>query len=97
MEDDDDKKKSETNLNSDNLIEEIMDVISTKLDIKKEKISLQSSFRNDLGVDSLDTFSLIYEMEEKWGIAIPDEVVNKLETVGDVYNFLHKELEKKNK
>ena len=72
----------------DELFEKMRDLISNKLDIDKEKITMDSSFRGDLATDSLDTYELAYAIEEEMGITIPDEKVTEFETVRDVYNFI---------
>ena len=65
----------------DELFEKMRDLISNKLDIDKEKITMDSSFRGDLATDSLDTYELAYAIEEEMGISIPDEKVTEFETV----------------
>ncbi len=72
----------------DELFEKMRDLISSKLDIEKEKITMESSFRGDLGTDSLDIFELAYSIEEEMGISIPEEKVTEFETVRDAYEFL---------
>jgi len=77
----------------DELFEKMRDLISNKLDIDKEKITMDSSFRGDLAADSLDTFELAYAIEEEMGISIPDEKVTELETVRDAYEFIKSQKE----
>lgn len=72
----------------DDLFEKMKKLIAEKLEIDKSKISLDSSFRQDLGADSLDTYELVYAIEEQMGISIPDEKANEFETVRDAYEFL---------
>lgn len=79
----------------DELFTKIQDLISKKLEIDKAKITLDSSFRGDLGADSLDTYELVYAIEEELGVTIPDEKANEFETVRDAYNFIKEEQEKK--
>ena len=57
----------------DELFEKIQKLIADKLEIDEGKITLDSSFRNDLGADSLDTYELVYAIEEELGVSIPDE------------------------
>ena len=57
----------------DDLFEKMKKLIAEKLEIDESKISLDSSFRQDLGADSLDTYELVYAIEEQMGISIPDE------------------------
>jgi acyl carrier protein len=72
----------------DELFERMKKLIADKLDIDGEKITLAASFRSDLGADSLDTYELVYAIEEEMGISIPDEKANEFETVGDAYNYI---------
>ncbi|MBQ1629111.1 MAG: acyl carrier protein [Treponema sp.] len=72
----------------DELFEKIQKLIAEKLDIDASKITLDSSFRGDLGADSLDTYELVYAIEEELGVSIPDEKANEFETVRDAYDFI---------
>ena len=67
----------------DELFVKIQKLIAEKLEIDADKISLDSSFRQDLGADSLDTYELVYAIEEEMGIKIPDGKVSEFETVKD--------------
>ena len=75
----------------DELFEKIQKLIADKLEIDECKITLDSSFRNDLGADSLDTYELVYAIEEELGVSIPDEKANEFETVRDAYDFIKSE------
>ena len=77
------------------LFNQIQKLIAEKLEIDESKITLDSSFRGDLGADSLDTYELVYAIEEELGVSIPDEKANEFETVRDAYNFI--KAEKKSK
>ena len=56
----------------EDLFKKIQKLIAEKLEIEEDKITLDSSFRQDLGADSLDTYELVYALEEDMGISIPD-------------------------
>ena len=75
----------------DELFEKIQKLIADKLEIDEGKITLDSSFRNDLGADSLDIYELVYAIEEELGVSIPDEKANEFETVRDAYDFIKSE------
>lgn len=75
----------------DELFEKIQKLIAEKLDIDESKVTLDSSFRGDLGADSLDTYELVYAIEEELGVSIPDEKANEFETVRDAYDFIKSE------
>ncbi|MCI1209278.1 MAG: acyl carrier protein [Treponema sp.] len=79
----------------DELFNKIQKLIAEKLEIDESKIKLESSFRGDLGADSLDTYELVYAIEEELGVSIPDEKANEFETVKDAYDFIKSEQEKK--
>jgi acyl carrier protein len=70
------------------LFEKMKKLIADKLEISEDKIELDSSFRQDLGADSLDTYELVYAIEEEMGVKIPDEKANEFETVRDAYDFI---------
>ena len=78
----------------DELFEKIQKLIVEKLDIDASKVTMEASFRNDLGADSLDTYELVYAIEEELGVSIPDEKANEFETVRDAYDFIKAELGK---
>ena len=78
----------------DELFNKIQKLISEKLEIDVSKITMDSSFRGDLGADSLDTYELVYAIEEELGVSIPDEKANEFETVRDAYDFIKSELDK---
>ena len=72
----------------DELFDKMKKIIAEKLEVEEEKITRESSFRQDLGADSLDTYELVYAIEEEMGISIPDEKANEFETVGDAIDFI---------
>jgi acyl carrier protein len=72
----------------DELFQKMQKLIADKLEIDESKITLDSSFRQDLGADSLDTYEMVYAIEEELGISIPDEKANEFNTVRDAYEFI---------
>lgn len=72
----------------DDLFIKIQKLIADKLEIDESKITMDSSFRQDLGADSLDTYELVYAIEEELGVSVPDEKANEFETVRDAYDFI---------
>lgn len=72
----------------DELFKKMQKLIADKLEVDESKITLDASFRQDLGADSLDTYELVYAIEEELGVSVPDEKANEFETVGDAYNFI---------
>ncbi len=78
----------------DELFEKMKKLIADRLEIDESKINLESSFRQDLGADSLDTYELVYAIEEELGISIPDEKANEFETVKDALEYIRSQLKK---
>lgn len=72
------------------VFEKVKSLIAEKLEIDEDKITIDASFRKDLGADSLDTYELVYAIEEELGVSIPDEKANEFETVRDAVEFLAK-------
>jgi acyl carrier protein len=56
--------------------------------IKEEEIRPDNSFRKDLGADSLDVIEILTAVEETFGLSIPDEVLEKIETVGQAVDSI---------
>jgi len=71
-------------------IDRIKKIIVDQLGIEDEKITIVSSFIDDLGADSLDIVELIMAFEEEFDIEIPDEDAEKMKTVGDAVDYLKK-------
>ncbi len=72
----------------DELFNKMQELIADKLGVDKSKITMESTFRGDLGADSLDTYEMMYSVEEELGVKIPDEKANEFESVKDVYDFI---------
>lgn len=70
----------------------VKDLVVEKLSIDEKKVTLDANFRKDLGADSLDTYELVYAIEEELGVTINDDMANEFETVGDAVRYLAKEL-----
>lgn len=70
------------------MVEKIIALTAAHLGISEDGISAASSFKADLGVDSLDLFELVMELEEEFGIEIPSEDLENLATVGDVAKYI---------
>lgn len=75
------------------MLEELREIIAENLGINEEEVTENASFQEDLGADSLDLFELVMALEEKYGVEIPSEDLEKLVTVGDVITYIndHKE------
>jgi acyl carrier protein len=67
---------------------QVKEVIVEKLSVDPEKVTLEASFVDDLGADSLETVELIMGLEDKFGTTIADEDAEKIRTVQDAVNFI---------
>ena len=74
---------------ADKTIEEkVKDIIVEQLGVNPEQVTPQASFIEDLGADSLDIVELVMAFEEEFSVEVPDEDAEKLQTVGDVINYI---------
>ena len=71
-----------------NIAERVKKIVADKLGRDESEITMESSFANDLGADSLDTVELIMEFEKEFEINIPDEEAEKIQTVGQAISYL---------
>jgi acyl carrier protein len=63
-------------------------IIVDKLSVEDTEVTNDASFTNDLGADSLDTVELIMEFEKEFGLTIPDDQAEKIQTVGDAIAYV---------
>jgi acyl carrier protein len=75
--------------------DKVKSIIAEQLSVKKEEVTDQASFVDDLGADSLDTVELVMGLEEEFGIEIPDEDAEKMTTVGDAIKYIEDKISKK--
>ena len=65
-------------------------IIVDKLGVEESEVTIEASFTNDLGADSLDTVELIMEFEKEFNIAIPDDQAEQIGTVGQAVEYIEK-------
>ena len=70
------------------MFERVRDLISEKLSVEQEDITMDTSFEDDLEADSIALFELVMAIEEEFDIEIDDEIIEKITTVGDIVNYL---------
>ena len=66
----------------------VKEIIVEQLGVDPSEVTMNASFVNDLGADSLDTVELVMEFEKAFNLQIPDEDAEKIGTVGDAINYL---------
>jgi acyl carrier protein len=79
--------KGEENM-ADTAEARVKEIIINELGVEPEKVTAEASFVEDLGADSLDTVELVMAFEEEFGVEIPDEDAEQLQTVGDAIRYL---------
>lgn len=72
------------------MFEKIRDVISEKMGIDKEKITVESSFVGDLNIDSISMIDLIMELEDEYGIEFDEDQADSIKTIADVIDYINK-------
>ncbi|MGB0330493.1 MAG: acyl carrier protein [Planctomycetota bacterium] len=73
--------------------EKVTKIVCAQMGTTPDKISLETSFINDLGADSLDTVELVMEFEDAFDINIPDEDAEKIQTVGAAVEYIGAKLQ----
>ncbi len=68
--------------------EKVKDIIVEQLGVNPEQVTPQASFIEDLGADSLDIVELVMAFEEEFGVEVPDEEAEKLQTVQQVIDYI---------
>lgn len=75
------------------IFEKIKNIVSEQLGVDADEITMESSFTDDLGADSLDIVELIMALEGEFDIEIPDEDAEKIGSVGDVVDYIKSHVE----
>ena len=70
--------------------DKVYDFIVSNMGVNKDQIKMESKFSDDLGADSLDTVELIMELENEFGVQIPDEDAEKIGTVQQAIDYIVK-------
>ena len=73
---------------SDDISSKVRKIVADHLGIDEAKVLEESSFIDDLGADSLDTVELVMAFEEEFGIEIPDDAAETIQTFGDAVKFI---------
>ena len=88
----------QTLIRSDMSIEErLKEMIIKQLSKDGKPVTLETSFVNDLGADSLDIVELVMELEDAFDLSIPDEDAEKMQTVGDALKYINEHTHKNGK
>ncbi|MFQ6808023.1 MAG: acyl carrier protein [Blautia sp.] len=72
------------------MLEKMKEIIAEQLNCDADSIQPETSFKEDLGADSLDLFELVMALEDEYSVEIPAEELQELTTVGAVMDYLKK-------
>lgn len=75
------------------IFEKVKSIIVEQLGLNPDEITMESSFVDDLGADSLDIVELIMALEEEFDMEIPDEDIEGISTIADVVNYIKNHIE----
>ena len=75
-------------MNSEEVFEKVKEIIVNQLGVSDTAVTMEASFIDDLGADSIDIVELVMALEEQFDIEIPDEDAEKAVTVGDVVEYI---------
>ena len=78
---------------SDSNADRVKKIITDQLNVTDEQITVEASFIDDLGADSLDQVELVMALEEEFGNEIPEDEAEKLQTVGSVIEYIDSKAE----
>ena len=70
------------------VLEKVSKIIVDRLGVDESEVTLEASFKDDLGADSLDVVELVMELEDEFGMEISDDDAEKISTVGDAVNYI---------
>ena len=84
------KSKTHKAKETKTMLEKMKEIIAEQLSVDAESITEGSSFKDDLGADSLDLFEMVMAFEEEFGREIPTEDLEQLTTIGAVVAYLEK-------
>ena len=80
-------------MSSEEILEKVKGIIVEQLGVSESSVTLEASFIDDLGADSLDIVELVMALEEEFNIEIPDADAEKVVTVEDVVNYIKENVE----
>lgn len=72
------------------MLERIKEITAEALGTEVENLTAETSFKEDLGADSLDLFELVMALEEEYEVEIPTEDLEEIKTIGDVEAYIQK-------
>jgi acyl carrier protein len=74
------------------VLEKVKAILSSQFDVEEDAITADTNILDDLGADSLDVVDMLMSLEDEFDVEIPDEEIEKLQTVGDVVAYIEEHL-----
>jgi acyl carrier protein len=75
--------------------ERVKDIVSIRLGVNRQLLKRETSFRDDLGADSIDMVELVMELEEEFDLTIPEDDTNLIRSVGEAVDYVEREQSKR--
>lgn len=70
------------------VFDKVKEILVEQLEINEDEITMDSLLVDDLGADSLDAIDIVMSVEDEFKVEVPDEIIEKIATVGDIVNFI---------
>jgi len=83
---------SNDGLRREEVLAKVREHLSTELEVPLDRIDESTRFRDDLDADSLDLYELVMELEDTYGVSVPEEEAASIETVGQAVDFVAQRL-----
>lgn len=70
------------------VLDQMKEILVEQLECNAADITMESLLVDDLGADSLDAIDIVMSVEDEFKVEVPDEIIEKIETVGDIVNYI---------
>ena len=70
------------------VFDKVKEILVDQLDLDPAQVTMESSFTEDLGADSLDLVDLVMSLEDEFGVEVPDDAIETMKTVGDAVKYI---------
>ena len=78
------------NMSNEEIFQRMRDLVSEQFGMEPDEVTLETSFEDDLGADSLDVVELMMALEDEYGITLPEGEVENVKTVQDIVSMMEK-------
>ena len=74
------------------VLEKVKAILSSQFDVEEDSITADTNIADELGADSLDVVDMLMSLEDEFDIEIPDEEIERIQTVGDVVSYIEEHM-----